>query len=294
MAFNKKKLLKILIISTVVIVLLITAGITLVFLNLNSIARKGIEESLAFVLQVDVSLKKVDISIFSGKCSLHDLVIGNPEGFKSKESFSVEIIEVELDLKSFKTDEPVIHRIYIKEPHITLEQKLKKSNFSEMIKNASRFDTGEAEESEETKKSEMNIRIDQVIMDRSKVSVMAPIINRPISLRIPKYTIKDIGGKKEPVTIAESIKIVFTGLFKKILEDGKGIIPDDISGMLKNSLGSVTEQLGKAFEGIKDQTGTVGKTLKDGGKDIGTNVKDAAKGVTDGITGLFKKKKSDD
>ena len=158
---GKKKFLKIVIIAAALIVIIGVAAVSILLANLDSIARKAIVEVMEFVLQVDVELAKVDISVREGGCTLEGLVIGNPKGFKSKEFFSVDRVDVKVDIKSFKSDEPVIHLVSMTNPEITLEQGLTKSNMSVIIKNASRFET---EEEEEKKGSEKKIRIDKVIV----------------------------------------------------------------------------------------------------------------------------------
>ena len=95
----KKKLKKIIISVVVALVIAVVVSALVIFANLNTIAKAGIEKVLSHVVQVDVSLQKAKVSPFGGSVKLQGLVIGNPEGFKTTEAFSVDEVTVKVDIK---------------------------------------------------------------------------------------------------------------------------------------------------------------------------------------------------
>lgn len=107
--------------------------------NLDRIAEVAITQGMSFILNVPVKLDKADIDLKSGSIELDNLVIENPRGFQQERAFSLGRIYVQADVNSFRSDLPVINRITIEDPQITLEYGLKGSNFDQLIENANRF-----------------------------------------------------------------------------------------------------------------------------------------------------------
>ena len=273
---NRKKITRIVLKAIVIIaVIAILAGI-IIFANLNTIARKGIVEVMSYVLKVKVSLKKADIKPFRGKAILEGLVIGNPEGYKTNEAFSVDRVEVTLNIKSFLTDEPTVTLVYVKNPHITLEQGFTGSNLTKLTDNAEQI---QSTEEKAPKASNKKIKIDKIVVEGAKVSVSAPILQgKALTIPLPRIEMNDFGGKKGRMTIAQSIKEFFNEIIKAIASAGSGILPDDLGKTLNNSIKGVTNTLSK---GAGEAAGQIGK----GGEAVIDGVGDAAKG----IKGIFKK-----
>ncbi len=260
MAVSKKKVLRILAISAISLIAIVIIALVVISINLDTIARKGIVSAMSYILQVDVKLEKVDLKPLSGKCRLEKLVIGNTADYKTPECFSADVIDVSLDIKSFRTDEPIINKIYIKDPRITLEQGLTGSNITAIIDNADRFSGDKKTEEPEEKKddaAQKYVRIDEIVVEGAKVSLSAPLLQgNALTIPLPTITMNDIGGKKEKVTIAQSIKIFFTEIIKSVASVGDGLIPDELGKQIKGSLGkvmnTVTDTVGDATKGVSE------------------------------------------
>lgn len=270
----RKKLRKIIIsIVAVLFIVVIVSGIVF-FANLNTIAKVGIENVASYVLQVDVSLQKVKVSLLGGSVKLKGLVIGNPEGFKTEKAFSVDEVTVKVDIKSFTTDEPNIKLISIKSPEITLEQGFKGSNLSQLVENASRFESKEAEEPPEG--SQKKIKIDKIVINGAQIALSAPVLQgKEISFPLPGIELNDIGGEKERVSIAEAMQLFFTEILSQSIKAGGGIIPPGLDESLQKSLDS-------ALEGIRDASGV----LKEGVEEL----KEKTGILKEGTRSLFGKK----
>jgi len=270
-----KKLLAVAGIGVVLLVILLVV----VFLNLSSIARKATEETLSYVLKVDVSVGKMDISIADGSVEIGNMVIGNPEGFKTSEAFALERVFVQADLKSFAGDQPVVKDIVVEGANVTLEQSLKGSNLSKIADNAASLKGDSPEESADDSPEEQaskKVIVDRFLMEGSKVSLSAPVLQgKKISFTVPKVELTEIGRKGTGVTIAEALQTIIQAILKSALKAGGSVIPEDVSKVLSGTLTTVGET-GKA---VTDQ-------LKETGEGLTDNVKDIGKG----IGGLFKKK----
>lgn len=290
---KKKKFLRVFLILVAVIVIIGIVGITVVLANLDAIVEKSTEKVLSYVLEVDVTLEKADVSLLGGSCKLEGLVIGNPERFKTDNAFSVEEVFVELDLGSFKTDEPVVKLVEIRKPHITMEQGLRGSNWSTLIKSASRFEGEEAPE-EDAKGAKKKIRIDKVIVDNASVSISAPMLQgKAATLSIPRFEMDDVGGAGKRVSVAESIKIFFTKIMETVLKQAGGVVPSDLIDSMGSSLGDVTEGFQESLSGAADTAKDASEKTTDQLKKGGEELKEGVEGVGEGIKGLFGKDKDE-
>ena len=269
---------KILIVAGALIVVIILAVVVLL-LNINNIATAGIEKVLSHVLGVEVTLKEARVSLFAGGIELRELRIGNPEGFKTKEALSVNQIKVKTDLKSFRTDQPHIFLISLDGLHVTLEQGLKGSNLSRIIKNASGSDT-EKDTEKAPEEAGKKIRIDQIIVDKTQVGLSAPVLQgRDITFPIPRFEMQEIGGKNQYLGIAQACILFLKEIVNQIREQGKDVIPADLQDTLKDTFSTVIDGVQQA------------PTLLKQGKD---QIKEGFKETKDGLKGLFGKKERDE
>lgn len=273
---------KYLLVGTAVALILIALGVALLVGNLDSIVRKAIVEGLSYILEVDVSLKSVNLSIQEGKVELQGLRIGNPEGFKTPEAFVAGRIVVQADLSSFRTEQPKIQNISIDQLQVTLEQGMGSSNLGKLVENASRFQAapGAKEEkpaaSEGEKTAQKKIVIDRVTIRDAQVGLSAPLLQgKAVSFSIPQMELKDIGKKGNGATAADAIALLVREILAQAIRAGGNLIPADLAGMLSKSLGGAMEGMGNVGSTIGDQAGEAGKALK---------------GAAESIGGMFKKK----
>ena len=272
-----KPLIKILLVVTIVVIVVAVAG---VFLYMNTLARTAIEKVLAYVLQVDVSLGKVDLALKEGKADLYDLKIGNPEGFKTPEAFSFARASIDIDIGSLRSDTRRITLIEIVEPRITLEQDISKSNIKQLIDNASRFDTGGTGESEagskESQEASSKVIIDKVRVENAHVTVASSLLPKNIEFGLPILELNDIGKEGEGVTVAKAITLFLQKVLTSSLAAGKGVIPDDVSEVLGTGVKAVEQVLDTGKEAVEETVSTV------------------TEGIKKGLTGLFGKDDGDD
>ncbi len=290
MAIGKVK--KTILILVALAAAVVAIGIIVLLSSLNSIVKTGVEEVLSYVLEVDVTLDSADVKVTEGSVELSGLHIGKPEGFKTDESFSVETIKVKVDIKSFTGDSPTVDLIEIIGPRITLEQGLRKSNFSEMIKSASRFssDTPEAED-EEPEAAGKPVIIKKILVTEAKVSISAPLLQgKKATIPLPKVEIDDLGSESDPIAPAEAIGEFFKRLFSEALKAGKGIIPDDLGELLGDSLEGAKAAAAKVGEELGDAKEALGDQLKGAKESLG----EATEKAKEGLKGLLKFGKKDE
>jgi len=248
-------------------------------LYINALAKTAVERVLAYVLDVDVSLGKVDLSLKEGRVDLYDLKIGNPPGFDTPEAFSLARASVTVDVGSLGSDTRRMKLIEIIAPRITIEQNLAKSNIKQLIDNASRLGTGEKghvqADTEESKEAGSKVVIDLVRVENAGIIVASTLLPKNIEFTLPKLEIKDIGKDGGGTTVAEAIAVFLNRVLAESLAAGKGVIPDDVVGVLKSG------------------TEAVGQTVELGKKTLDQTVGSVTGGIKEGVTGLFGKDDGD-
>lgn len=307
---------KILLVLGVLVVLLVAAlgvGAYLIYANKDEIIRRGTEEGLTYVLEVDVSVGGAKLDLGKGSLQFDQITIPNPSGYKSGHAMKFAKVYVEVDKTTlFEGDVKVVNLIELKGADINLEKSGSTSNLQALLASASRFSTGEAPPPSEEKPAATKMRINKVLIDETVVGVTIPVLNEPLAVKVPKIEMNNIGNDKEPVSPAEAAQEIIATLLAKIAEFGNGIIPldflKDITSDLKNlpqeTLNNLKEQLGglglenldnnlkDAVGGVTNEVNNLTGSAKDTANDAANTAKDAVKGVGGAVEGLFGKKKT--
>jgi len=246
------------IIALAVVVLLIAGWIFLV-LFLDSTVKTAVEAVLPKITGTPVTLGKANISIFSGRGTLSYFVIGNPEGFHTKEAISVGTIRVAIDVSSLFSDKIIIREIYVDSPHITYEADPSGSNIATIQDNIQKF-AGPAKKETAPAKPGKKIQIDRFTIQNGKVALSATLLQgNAITAPLPPVELKNIGTGPEGATPGDVAAAVFAPVTHAV-QQAVNIAGD----MIRKGAGTVTEG---------------GKTLLDGGAKGAQNALDKAKGL---------------
>ena len=111
--------------------------LTVVFLSLNTIVKKGVETVGPSLTKVEVRLSSADISPFSGSGKLSGLFVGNPEGYKTPSAIQVGSIRVAVEIGSLMSATIVIDDVSVQSPEITLEGTVNGNNLTQILNNLS-------------------------------------------------------------------------------------------------------------------------------------------------------------
>lgn len=249
-------------------VILIVAGAALVFIFGSSALNKGIKTGVETfgpkMTQTPVTLEAVNISVFSGTGTLKGLNVGNPEGFKSENIFALGQIDIDIDKKSVLTDTIVINKIHIKQPEISYEKTLSKSNIKELQKSIEAFtgagsDDAPAEDSADEGAGKQLV-ISKLIIEDAKVYV--GLMGAGMEVPLPRIEMDDIGKDGNKKSISQVLDLVLTEVVKAIgpaiagaggmLKDGGQAILDTAQDkVLDNAGDAAADTVNKATEGLK-------------------------------------------
>ena len=173
-------------IGLAIISVILVAGVLILYSSMGTIITTAITTAGPEIIQAKVDLDETVIDTSSGKASLHGLLIGNPEGFKTESAFKMDKIEVVLDTDSITSDTVVINKIDIVAPEVTYELGGSGSNVGAIQNNVDAFVkkyAGASESKEKTPAKEeggTKMVIDHVYVKGGKVNISATLLGGKI------------------------------------------------------------------------------------------------------------------
>ncbi|MFH1805034.1 MAG: hypothetical protein ABID63_09115 [Pseudomonadota bacterium] len=265
--------MKKILIGLTVIVLLVVAGLVYVYVNLDSIVKSTIEEAGKRVTLADVSVDSVSIETTQNSASISGLVIGNPDGFKTDEAFSLGMIRVRIDGSTLTSNTIRIEEVVIESPRVTYELAQNTSNIATIQRNVESFVarmSGGAGSSQTTSgEGDTKIIIDNLYVRGGAVNVSAAILDgRSLSSGLPDLHLKDIGKQDGGATPAQVAEEVITALNGAVF---KSVASLNVDGLLQG--------VGDLGIGVVD---TLGGAASSGGGAVGNALDGAVKGLFGG------------
>jgi hypothetical protein len=216
--------------------------------NLNSIVAKAIEHHGSEVMDTDVSVSGVDISLREGRGSITGLNIANPEGFNTGDAFSLGDVTVDIDLGSVRQDPVVIEEVRVIAPMIYAEvTKAGESNIDALRKRIQAHTGGSGESAGGDQKK---IRIKKFVFEKGRIEVDATALGlEKRTVELPEFRLDDVGGVNgaPPDQIA---KLVFGDVAKRV---GTRIAGSEINRLIEDKLGgSLTDKAKGLLDKLTD------------------------------------------
>ncbi|MEO5803831.1 MAG: hypothetical protein ABIR24_09895 [Verrucomicrobiota bacterium] len=239
----------------VFVAVLVIVALALVFFNLNSIVKKGVETVGPQLTKVDVRLGSATLSPMNGNGELNKLFVGNPDGYKTPSAIQVGNIKVAVKLRSVLSDTIVVDEVNIQAPEITFEGGLGGNNLMTILKNleGAPEDVKPTPEGKPASEGGKKFFVKDVVINGGKINVNITGLGGGKSITVPLPTIHltDIGSENNGVTAAqlckEILKPLIASAVKAGVEAGTGV------GLDVKDLGKgAGEKAGKAVEGIKE------------------------------------------
>ncbi len=242
----------------VIVLVLIVGGLVFLYLSLNRFIRSAVETYGPQVTKSDVKLGSVNVSPLSGNASLSNLIVGNPQGFKTPSAFTLGAMSVSLDVRSLLSDTVAIREIVISAPEITYELGPGGSNLAALQKNVEAYTGAGAKSGSGTPQAQgagKKVIIDRLRVEKSKlnISVGVPLQAQSTTVALPDIEMRDIGKKGQGASMADVVE--------KILEEvnrnaAKAVANVDVKGLAekarKEAVGAAGTKGGaeKALKGV--------------------------------------------
>ena len=240
------------------LVLLLTIGFGVYYLlsNLDGIVKTAIERYGSQATQTTVRVKSVQIVLKDGSGAIRGVTVGNPQGFVTKQAFSLGEIATQIDLKSLSEDVIVIEHITVRAPEVFFELNAKgKNNLGELRQNLSSGASGApaSASSGKSSKSETKLIIRKLLFVDGDIHASVVPLNKDYELKLPKIELKNLGGKNgaTPAQIADQVlKILTDRALDEVKKKGIDQYKVQLEGEVNKRLGSEKEKIGDKLKGV--------------------------------------------
>lgn len=278
-----------------VLFLLILVALAVIYYLLGNIVRTGVETVGPEATGANVTLADVDLSLFSGQAALGGFVIGNPEGFTSKNAFELGKVAVGVDLVTVFDDVIIVKDIFIDGAKITWEG-WAGDNHRKIMENIEKYTGGPVKKETDLEKKEppgpqKKVIIENVQFQNSSIAFV--ISGKQIAeLEFPNLHLTDIGRKQGGQTIKEALQQMYQQIIESL---GRAVTQNsqllqqkaaELQLMGKEMLQQGKEVLEKGQEVIEK-----GKEALDGDlKSVPEKAAEGVREITKGIGDLLNKK----
>jgi hypothetical protein len=248
----------------VVLVVVVLAAVVFVGFFLDSTVKREVETLGPQYTKVSVTLDAFSLSLFSGSGKLTKFVIGNPQGFKSPFSISMDTASLSVSPASVFADKVVIKSIDIQAPQITFETDLTGNNLKKILNNLQDTTGGgtntpakPAEPQTASGKPAKKLQVDDFLINGGKVqlTVNTPVGSKSATLSIPQIHLTKLGQGPEGITGPELAKLALAAIEEEAAKVAASAIPELQRGALfmsNDSSKSATNTVEKATKSLGD------------------------------------------
>ncbi|HEX6789987.1 MAG TPA: hypothetical protein VF247_01635 [Candidatus Krumholzibacteria bacterium] len=105
-----------------ILFVIVVAGVAVYFYNnIDSIVKNAIERSGSEITGTKVSVGSVDISLESGRGTIRNVRVENPDGFSDEDAVTLDEVTLVLEVGSLNRDPIVIQDVLVKAPVVNAE-----------------------------------------------------------------------------------------------------------------------------------------------------------------------------
>jgi hypothetical protein len=255
-----KKLVKVVLIGLIVLVIVAVLG---VHFFLDGAIKRGVEIVGPKVTKTDVKLGSASLSLLSGSGKLTDLLVANPEGYKSASAIQFGSTSLGVKTGSLLSDKIIIKSINVQAPELSCETDLKGNNLKKLLSNieetsGSSTSKGPAEPTDASAKANKKLQVDEFVINGAKlhISVDAPVIGqKTATVTIPDIKLTSLGTGPEGITAAELSRVVLKTLLSNAVEQVEKTVADLAKGgqfMGKTADTNTVNTIQKATKGVGD------------------------------------------
>jgi hypothetical protein len=306
-----KKLIKRLFALGFVLVLLVIGGVVFAVMNINSLAKKGIEKGGTYALGTNTTLQSADVGILGGTFAMSGLNVANPPGYKAPAFLSLGSGGVAVSFNSLSKPVVELPKLNLDNLNVALEKSGGKANFNVILDHIKKVadqaggaggsggsSSGGGEKKfvvNELSLTNINISVDLIGGPADLTKVNIPIDE--IKLTNVGKTGTGVGGTG--VTMSQLASIIVEAVLAAAADKGGGILPAEILGDLQGGLAGLGNLDNLQMSVAAKAQGTIEKIGGDAAKKVtdklggeaGKAVEDATKKVTDLIPGMKKPEK---
>jgi hypothetical protein len=231
---------KIWIISGMVVLAAVIAGLIILFTSLDYIIKTAIEKYGPRFTQTAVKVGSVKLKFTDGECKINRFLLGNPKGFKTDYAFKVDTIDVAIEPASITKNVLHIRKIIVLSPSINYESLASGNNLEAIQHNIEKSMGSEKKKDKKgqsEKSPEKKMIVDALILRDVKVTYGSILVKADMTL--PSIEMYNIGKDKGGVTGGELAMLITETLSLRIAKAvagslGSGGTSDLLKGLLKH------------------------------------------------------------
>ena len=219
---------------TVSVAILATAtGLWWLSRNLDALAKEAIQNYGSAMAQAEVRVGAVQLSPTSGQGSIQNLIVANPQGFKTAHALEVGRIEVDLDIATATHDVIVLHQITIEAPDVFYEKGENLTNFDALMRNIAAYNP-DAAPAKAGNNSGKKLIVDSLTIRGAKAHASAALLKgKTVDISLPDITLKNIGRAQGGVTPGElggivanaiRVRLVASFSFDRLVHSGGNLL----------------------------------------------------------------------
>lgn len=228
-----KRILKFILIPVGVLILI---GIILTF-TVDGIVRSTIESRGSEILQTELSVNNVGISLFSGTGSIEGVTIANPDEFEDGEALTISSIQMSLDISTLFSDTVLVNQLTVRELDVNYRLKASGSNLGKLLNNLESY-TADADD-----EAESSMIIDLFIMEESSVSIDTQFEElQIISVTLPYVEQRGIGRDKDQ-NVTQVMQTVLEIIITRVSEIAFDAVKDEGAEKILDEAGDAIKDL---------------------------------------------------
>lgn len=281
---------RLLMIVAALLVLLVVGAIVFLF-SLDAIAAETIRRGGTYALGVETTVDDVDVGLGSEVAAeLSGLAIANPEGFDSELFLGMGAGSLHFPARGLFADVVEVPELKLDAIEIHLLRRGGRTNYDVILENLARLGPADGEDGKKDDGGGKRFAIGRIVMTDVDATIdLLPLAGEAtrVQIRVPEIVVEDL---RSDMSTAEVFGLVIQTLLTAVLQNGAGLLPEDMLADLSarlNALGGIAfDVTGGAVETSQKILSAGGEVLKEGAEKLGEEAGEVLKG----LGGVLKKK----
>lgn len=207
--------------------LIVIASLTLG--NIDKIVAKAIPYFGTKLLQTEVNLKAVDISLKEGKGSIKGLTVMNPDGYSNNRVFSLGETALEIDVASLPEDVYVLEDILVDAAEIRVEERNGQLNLQALQQNlpVGSSNTQKADTAKDNPVAKETQDVKLAIERLRLINIKAELVSEQFgsfTLVVPDIIQTDLGSASNGLTPAQLTEKLLRNILKNVEKAAKNAL----------------------------------------------------------------------
>jgi hypothetical protein len=226
-----------------VALLIVIAGVSVYLYNsIDSIVKNGIERFGTEITGTRVSVGSVDISLRSGRGTIRNFRVANPDGFSKDDALEFDEVTLELNVASLNRDPIIIEEIRVKAPVVNAEFDEKYSSNVLVIRDhvqQHRAGPTPPATGKQDGGFEKHFVIRRFVMEEGVVKGDATRVgSEKREFALPPVALNDVGGERgaRPDAIGKAMS---GAVFVRVTQAVSDQLRAAVEGRIKNKMGEI-------------------------------------------------------